>query len=104
MYLASSTWAKSLTKFNPKFKILNGFWVWSVSKEKTHQFDFFNWLLNLKTLVISNGSKTVRNMIQVVLKKFFSPQNYKQLSSGRPAITQSVTLLGLKSLLTMSYN
>ena len=27
MYLASPTWAKLLTKFIPKFKILNMFWT-----------------------------------------------------------------------------
>ena len=27
MYFASSTWTKSITKFNPKFKILNVFWL-----------------------------------------------------------------------------
>ena len=41
MYLASPTWTKSLTKFNPRIKILNMFWTLSVSKWKTHQLDFF---------------------------------------------------------------
>ena len=71
MYFASYTWAKSLTKYNPQiiiYKILNGFWTWFVSKGKNHQFDFFNWLSNLKNLVILNGSKNLQNMFQMVIK------------------------------------
>ena len=41
VYFVSSTWAKALTKFTPKIKLLKVFWTWSVSKGKTHQFDFF---------------------------------------------------------------
>ena len=48
MYLASPTWAKLLTKFIPKFKIFNVFSTRSVSKGKTKQLIFFNWLLNVK--------------------------------------------------------
>ena len=33
------------------------FWTWIVSKGKTEQFYFFNWLSNLKNLVLLNGSK-----------------------------------------------
>ena len=37
----------------------------SVSEEKTHQFDLFDWLSNLKNLAILNGSKNVKNTIQI---------------------------------------
>ena len=40
----------------------------SVSEEKTHQFDLFDWLSNLKNLAILNGSKNVKNTIQILLK------------------------------------
>ena len=39
--------------------VLNVTW----SKEK----DFFNWLLNLKNLVLSNGSRNVQSVIQIAL-------------------------------------
>ena len=69
MYLASSTWPSHFQNLTPKFKILNVLWTWSVSKGKIYHFSFFNWLSNLKILLISNGSKKVRNMIQIVLIK-----------------------------------
>ena len=58
------TWAKSLSKFNPKMQILNVFWTKIASKRRTKQFNFFNWLSNVKNLVLSNGSEYVRNVIQ----------------------------------------
>ena len=39
-----------------------------VSKRKTEQFNFFVWLLNLKNLVLPNGSENVRNVIQMALR------------------------------------
>ena len=68
MYFASSTWTKSITKFNPKIQDFKRVLTWSVSKGKTHQFDCFNWLLILKNLVILNASKNVQNVIQMALK------------------------------------
>ena len=33
-------------------------------RRRIKQFTFFNWLSNVKNLVLSNGSKHVRNVIQ----------------------------------------
>ena len=46
----------------PKCKILNVFWTWSKRR------DLFNWFLNLKNFVLSNGSENARNVIQTALK------------------------------------
>ena len=55
---------RHLQNLPSKFKLLNVFWTWSVSKGKTQLFDFFNWFSSLKNLVILNGFKNVQNMIQ----------------------------------------
>ena len=60
-YTSPYTWAKSLTKFNPEMqqheRVLD-------LKCKKKQFQFFNWLSNVKNLVLSNGSKHMWNVIQ----------------------------------------
>ena len=69
MYLASLHLDQVNCKIypkNPRF----------VSKKMTEQFNFFNWLLNLKTLVLSNGSKNARNMIPIALKYIFFSKNF----------------------------
>ena len=63
MYLASPTWAKSLTKFNLQIQDFKRVLDLIRSKEKTHLFDCFNWLSVLKNLIILKGSKNVRNVI-----------------------------------------
>ena len=63
-YRDSPDQAKS-QNFTPKCKILNVFWTvltWSKGR------DLFNWLSNLKNFVLSNGSKNVRNVIQMAFK------------------------------------
>ena len=59
--LLSLTRAKSLTKFNPKIlgfkRVLEG-------KRRFKQFNFFNRLLNVKNVVLSEGSEHVRIVIQ----------------------------------------
>ena len=57
-----------LQYLTPIFKILNLFWSLILSKWKAHQFNYFNWLLILKNLVILNGSKNVPDVIQMALK------------------------------------
>ena len=52
-----------LQNLPPKCKILNVFWTWIASKRRTEQLNFFNWLLNVKNLVLSNGSEYVRDVI-----------------------------------------
>ena len=84
MHFASPTWAKSLTKFNPQIQDFKRVLVWSVSKGKSHQFDFFNWLSILQILVILNGSKNVRNVIQMALKELFFPNKNFQRPPQTP--------------------
>ena len=57
-----------LHNLTPKIKTLNVFWRLCISKGKIHQFDFLNWLSNLKNLVLSNGSENLRNVIQMALQ------------------------------------
>ena len=38
-------------------------------QKKTEEITFFNWLSNLKNLVLSNDSKNVQNVIQMALKQ-----------------------------------
>ena len=46
-------------------------WVLYVNckQKKTEEITFFNWLSNLKNLVLSNDSKNVQNVIQMALKQ-----------------------------------
>ena len=53
-----------LQNLTPKCKILNVFWTETESKRRNKQRDFFNWLSNVKNLVLSNGFEYVRNVIQ----------------------------------------
>ena len=50
-------------------------------KKRIEQLNFFDWLWNAKKLVLWNGSKLVRNVIQWDLNSFFFPKTYK----NRPA-------------------
>ena len=62
MNLAPPNWAKSLAKFNPKMQHFKR--VLSLTckyKGSTKQLELFNWRSNLKNVVLSNGSKNVRN-------------------------------------------
>ena len=45
-------------------KILNVFWNLIASKKRMEQSKFFDWLSNVKNLVLSNGCEHVRNVIQ----------------------------------------
>ena len=53
------------------------------NQKRTEQFNFFNWLLNVKNLVLSNGSERVRNVIQCYYNSFFS-KNYEKLPRAPP--------------------
>ena len=48
-----------LPNLTPKYKILNVFRTYIANKKKTEQINFFNWLSNVKNLVLSNGSEYV---------------------------------------------
>ena len=53
-----------VTKFNPKMKDFKR--ILDLTKSKGS--DFFDWLSNIKNLVLSNGSENVRNVIRIALK------------------------------------
>ena len=44
--------------------ILNVFWSLIASERRIEQLKFFDWLSDVKNLVLSNGSEHVRNVIQ----------------------------------------
>ena len=50
-------------------------------KKKIEQLNFFDWLWNVKNLVVWNGCELVRNVIQWDLNSFFFSKTYK----NRPA-------------------
>ena len=56
------TWAKSLTKLNPKMQDCKRVLDLNCKKRRIEQFNFFNWLSNVKNLALSNGSEYVRNV------------------------------------------
>ena len=64
----------------PKRNILNVFWI--VSKRKIEQFSFFNWLSNVKNLVLSNASEHVGMRSNGIHISF--PQNPKASSGYAP--------------------
>ena len=67
-----------VTKFNPKMQDFKLALDLTWSKET----DFFNWLSNLKNIVLPNGSENVRNVIQMTWKSLYFPKNYKKSPSG----------------------
>ena len=60
---------------------LSVLWTKIASKRRIEQLKFFDWLSNVKNLVLSNGSEHVRNVIQWDLNSFFS-KNLQKLPSG----------------------
>ena len=52
------------SKFYTIMKILNVFWTLIAGEKRIEQLNFFDWLSNVKNLVLSNGCKHVRNVIQ----------------------------------------
>ena len=53
-----------------------------VSKRRMEQFNFFNWLSNVRNLVYINCSHHMRKVIQWHYNSFFSKKSYKILPSG----------------------
>ena len=51
----------NLQNLTPKCKILNVFRTKIASKRRIEQFNFFNWLSNVKNRLLSNGSEHARN-------------------------------------------
>ena len=49
-------------------------------KKRIEQLHFFDWLWNVKNLVLWNGSKLVQNVIQWDLNSFFSKNSQKSPS------------------------
>ena len=58
-----------------------GVWTLIASKRRIEQLNFFDWLSNVKNLVLSNGCEHVRNVIQWDQNSPFFPKTYK----NRPA-------------------
>ena len=58
------TCAKSLTKFKPKMLDFKHVLDLNCKQKEDEQLNFFNWLSNVKNLVLSNGFEHVRNVIQ----------------------------------------
>ena len=54
--------AKSPTKLNPKMQDFKRILDLNCKKRRIEQFNFFNWLSNVKNLLLSNGSEYVRNV------------------------------------------
>ena len=53
------------------------FLAYIASKRRTEQLKFFNWLSNVKNLVLSNGSEYVQNVINGIKLVFFSKKLQK---------------------------
>ena len=53
-----------------------------ISNKRTEQFNFFNWLSNVKNLVFSYVFKNVQNLIQMTLKKPFFSKTYEESSKA----------------------
>ena len=51
-------------KFYTIMQYFNVFWTSITSKRRINQLNFFNWLSNVKNLVVSNGCKHVENVLQ----------------------------------------
>ena len=51
-------------------------------KRRIEQLNFFDWLSNLKNLLLSNDCELVRNVIQRDLNSFFFPKTYKNLPAA----------------------
>ena len=69
-----------LNQINYKIYFKNDWFLkWIVTKRRTEQFNFFNWLSNLKNLVFSIGTKNVQNVIFMALKVLFFPKISKKL-------------------------
>ena len=79
---AFSLWTKSPTikilHHNARF--MNVFWDLIASKRRIEQINFFDWLRNVKNLVLWNRYKLVRSLIQWDLNSFFFPKTQKSPS------------------------
>ena len=64
-------------KFYTIMQDLNVVWTLIASKKWIEQLNFFDWLSNVKNLVLSNGCEHVRNVIQWDKNNFFSQKPTK---------------------------
>ena len=64
IYFFSLPGPNNLPILTPKCKIILLFWTKILRRRRIEQFNFFNWLSNVKNLVLSNGFKHVRNLIK----------------------------------------
>ena len=73
------------------------FWTFIASKRRIQQLNFFDWLSNVKNLVLSNGCEHVRNVIQWNKNSFFF-QNLQKSPSGWGLCTQTLIVTGVWGL------
>ena len=73
--LLPRTWTKSLTKFNPKMQDLQ-------TKEGLNNLNFFNWLSNVKNLVLSNEALNYAKCDRMALKQLLTQQTTKNRPAG----------------------
>ena len=71
--------------------MLNVFWTKVASKRGIKQFNFFNWLSNVKNLVLSNGSEHLQNVIQRHKNSFF-PKKLQKIVQRLQSLWRLVAL------------
>ena len=57
--------------------ILNVFWTLIASKKRIEQSDFFDWLSNIKNLIVFKWLRTLAKCDPMGLKQLFFPKTYK---------------------------
>ena len=77
--LLFSSGLNHLQNLTPKCNILNVLWTKIASKRRIEQFKFLNCLLNVKNLVLSNGSEHERNVTKRI-KIVFSPKKLQKIA------------------------
>ena len=63
-------------------------------KRRIEQLNFFDWLWNVKNLVLWNGCELVQNVIQWDLNSFFSKNLNRSAAGGLPPVPHSHRRLG----------
>ena len=98
-----------LQNVTSKCKILNVFWTYIASKKRSEQFNFYNWLSNVKISFFQMALNTCEMWPSGVKIAFF-PKNYKKLFCGwgfRPQTPIASCGLGLRpqtpSVIRLSY-
>ena len=75
-----------ITKFNPKMQDFKRVLDLNSNKRKIQLLNFFNWLSNVKNLVLWNGSEYVGNVIQWCENSFFLTITKNRSAAGGVAL------------------